>query len=315
MAIPCKLMRFMSLNIYLTKYSTMSKSRILLIYALMISAYLIDKYVLIPNPHVQQAWLPLVLAAVGVGAQVAKGIKANQTAKRIRKDANNLYNQGMRREEQAKLEKTPFAVSNEFKDAMQKQLSDVGSAANTNSIEANFNKISDANASAATSAMKRGATSSAQYGTNVLALQKQQNADNLTASISGQQYQNQNRQMLTGLLGLQGQMDMYAWEKNTEAPWVLEMQRAMMEQNAGREGKVASRYLQQDAFNSYMNGLSSAASAGFSALGGFGGMAGGAAGDAASTATQATSSVTQNPMGTADWMKPSFLKPKVNPFG
>jgi hypothetical protein len=75
---------------------------------------------------------------------------------------------------------------------------------------------------------------------------KQQNLGNLSASITGQQVQNQNRQQLAQLLGIQGQMDMYAWEKNFESPWVVEMTRAMQEQNAGREGGVASRYLQQD---------------------------------------------------------------------
>lgn len=233
--------------------------------------------------------LPLVLAAVSVGSQVAKGIAKTRAANKRARMAKSMLSEGKAREADAWSNRKDFALSDKLSQSLNNQEAMLSNQL-TGESQASQAMRDQANLSmsAALPQFKRVSSTTNQALSGVLAAEKMRQNMFAQAAIQGQQDKTQAMSMLSNVSAQRANLENLQYKYNTVDPFNLRYARSIDFQNQGIAGKISADNMKLSAFGDYMNAVGSAASAGLDAVGGlnFGGAGKSKSGTAASAGSQ-----------------------------
>lgn len=213
--------------------------------------------------------LPLVLAAVSLGSQVAKGIGKRRLAKKREKMANSMLNEGRATEAAAWKNRTNFALSDKLSESLNNQEALLSNQITGESPAAQaMRDQANLSLSASLPQFKRMSSTTNQAMSGVLAAEKMRQNMFAQASIQGQQDRTQAMGMLSDLSAQRANLENLQYKYNVVDPFNIRYARSIELQNQGLAGKISSQNMKLAGFGDTMNALASASSAGLDAVGG-----------------------------------------------
>lgn len=213
--------------------------------------------------------LPLVLAAVSLGSQVAKGIGKRKLAKKREGMAKSMLNEGRATEAAAWQNRKDFALSDRLNESLNNQEALLSNQITGESPAAQaMRDQANLSLSASLPQFKRVSSTTNQALSGVLAAEKMRQNMFAQAAIKGQEDRTQAMGMLSGLSAQRANLENLQYKYNVIDPFNIRYARSIEFQNQGLAGKIASENMKLAGFGDTMNALSSASSSILDAVGG-----------------------------------------------
>lgn len=201
--------------------------------------------------------IPLIMAGVGLAANMAKGVAKRRLAKKTKEDSQNMKAEGDKMLSDAFTNLGKFETSKSLLE--NKQIA--ADLKNGNGLENAMKANADMGAGNIAGQIGRSSASSGQAAAGALVAEQQRLAGYNQASIAGAEQDVNAAQLQMGANSEISASQQKEFEYNKLMPFSINAQRGMNLENEGRRGMVESQKMRSEAFGDMMSGVSSAATA------------------------------------------------------